>query len=683
MSHHHRNQQQGSSGIGARRARQAVSQGQVVGRWTLKERIGGGGNGEVWHATDGQEAVAIKFLKKSGEKAIARFHAEISAMKQSADIPGILPVLGDAFDAVVAATSTHANSCPEWFAMPLAEIAPRALAEASVQEVVVATHAWARTLTALHARGVSHRDVKPDNLFRWNNAWAVGDFGLVRIPEMPRVTHTTERLGPWAILPPEMRRVARNADGKAADVYLLAKTLWILLTREKNGFDGPYVPDDRVLSLESRCGWDSFVHPLEELIAASTRNDPFQRPTMQQFVEVLDKWKSAASNFHLRATENWRRTVVSTFSTHLPSRAIWKNTEHILAVLKIAAKYGSANHLYFPSGGGSDLEDAVTSVEPECIELHAGGVSVVHPHRLILEVFDDHPEWNYFRLETSSLAPSGAYDDAVDVATQADRSNVAGASNQDAACSSRYEEVTELEPGYYVDASAWSDEHYGVDEDGEPRPLPAQARLISRYFAGDFVIFGKRSPYNQSAKTYDARHARMNADEFRAHVESAIDHLNQSRASASVAPIALPRLYPPPKGAPNRFFNIVCHLTELARKRRRELERNAEARQGEPPFQYLFHRDQQDQALMEYLNGLDDEDAKKVEVLMYVGRDGDPVEYLCRLLAGNSPAAARSQVHGKGPLDEYLENVLLRSRRGELDIERPLEWEGTRGNSAK
>jgi len=36
---------------------------------------------------------------------------------------------------------------------------------------------------------------------------------------------------------PEMRRNPDKADGKCADVYSLAKTLWILLTKETKGFE--------------------------------------------------------------------------------------------------------------------------------------------------------------------------------------------------------------------------------------------------------------------------------------------------------------------------------------------------------------------------------------------------------------------------------------------------------------
>jgi serine/threonine protein kinase len=43
----------------------------------------------------------------------------------------------------------------------------------------VAIAAVTQTLAALAEHAISHRDLKPDNLFRLDEVWSVGDFGLV------------------------------------------------------------------------------------------------------------------------------------------------------------------------------------------------------------------------------------------------------------------------------------------------------------------------------------------------------------------------------------------------------------------------------------------------------------------------------------------------------------------------
>ena len=50
---------------------------------------------------------------------------------------------------------------------------------------------------------------------------------------------------------PEMRYNAKNADGKKADVYSLAKTLWIVLTGVDYGFEGRYEEDDAIIGLRN------------------------------------------------------------------------------------------------------------------------------------------------------------------------------------------------------------------------------------------------------------------------------------------------------------------------------------------------------------------------------------------------------------------------------------------------
>lgn len=121
---------------------------------------------------------------------------------------------------------------------------------------------------------------------------------------------------------------------------------------------------------------------------------------------------------------------------------------------------------------------------------------MVKPTRLLFESFGDDPEWNYFRLETGVLEPSGAY----------------GQYPTD-----WYEEdLTEIGGQTYADSSCWDRKEY----DG--KPLPEGSRLITRYFRGSFVIFQKTSFYNQAMNSYDPRHNEMDADEFREYIADEI-----------------------------------------------------------------------------------------------------------------------------------------------------------------
>lgn len=77
-------------------------------------------------------------------------------------------------------------------------------------QVVQAIEHIARTLAGLAADGVSHRDIKPDNLFQLNGEWAVGDFGLVKYPEHESATRHGRRLGPNVPVQSDLSHYARE-----------------------------------------------------------------------------------------------------------------------------------------------------------------------------------------------------------------------------------------------------------------------------------------------------------------------------------------------------------------------------------------------------------------------------------------------------------------------------------------
>ena len=159
--------------------------------------------------------------------------------------------------------------------------------------------------------------------------------------------------------------------------------------------------------------------------------------------------------------------------------------------------------MFLPAGGGLDLDAVIRSHEAGCLELLTGSVpNIVSPARVIFESFPGCLSLSYFRLETNQLAPFGVY----------------------GAQSSSSEEVVELSssPMHYIERMAWDDGHYSHDEDGRTIPLPQSARIATRWFSGSFVVFAKGSLYNQVGSTYDARHNKMSAIEFRAYMSTVI-----------------------------------------------------------------------------------------------------------------------------------------------------------------
>ena len=249
----------------------------------------------VWEAVDGEGMrVALKELKtrELDDEPYRRFRDEV-AFHRAGPHPGVLPVV----DADVPEAASEEQ--PAWLAMPIAKTVREALGDApTLDEVVGAVRAYATTLAALAEQGVHHRDLKPDNLFRSADDWVVGDFGLVTWPGKGAATEPGQKLGPAHFVAPEMVQDATQADAGPADVWSLAKVLWVLATGQNYPPPGQLRIDVTATRLR-----DYSAHPraagLEGILEQTTALDPTARPSMQYFAFELDAW----SNPHTRKDE--------------------------------------------------------------------------------------------------------------------------------------------------------------------------------------------------------------------------------------------------------------------------------------------------------------------------------------------------------------------------------------------
>jgi hypothetical protein len=131
--------------------------------------------------------------------------------------------------------------------------------------------------------------VKPDNLYRYEERWVVGDFGLVSFPSKEAITEDKRKLGPLYFLAPEMLSNPSTADGKPADVYSLIKTFWVLATGQNYPPPGQHGIEIPALTLSAY-----IEHPqarlLDRLIEDCTSHLPNSRPSMQEVATELQSW---------------------------------------------------------------------------------------------------------------------------------------------------------------------------------------------------------------------------------------------------------------------------------------------------------------------------------------------------------------------------------------------------------
>lgn len=198
-------------------------------------------------------------------------------------------------------------------------------------------------------------------------------------------------------------------------------------------------------------------------------------------------------DFYEKNRQAWIDIQNKIFPTGIPKNCEWTKLEDIISVLNTIGSVDNSNHMFYPTGGGLDVESSKLSSESNCIEIFTGLTDILKPKRMIFESFSD-PIWNYFRIETSELEPSGVYEEK-DYPS---------------------EELTEIESGKYVNRSNWDEGEY------KGQKLPKSARVLTRHLKGSFVIFAKSSYYNRNSSTYDARHNKMTSEEFREYIEKVI-----------------------------------------------------------------------------------------------------------------------------------------------------------------
>lgn len=259
-----------------------------LGPWRLGEKLGEGGNGIVWeaeHAETGQR-VALKVIKtrKVDREPYQRFLAEIRTLRQIREHPRVLPLL----DAHVPEEPSKTDK--PWFVMPIASSLAGELQEKNLAAVVAAVATIAETLAALREEHrLAHRDIKPANLYWLEENALIGDFGLVALPDPSGLTTEGKPLGPTHFIPFEMLNEPMSADPYAADVYSLAKTLWVLASGVSYPPPGHQPADGGALSIG---GYRPHPHSssLDRLISRATQTDPGLRPSVEEVASDLRAW---------------------------------------------------------------------------------------------------------------------------------------------------------------------------------------------------------------------------------------------------------------------------------------------------------------------------------------------------------------------------------------------------------
>jgi serine/threonine protein kinase len=292
--------------------------GYLISAYRIEKLVGMGGMGWVYHARHEITArsVALKILREDQlafDRSIDRMmrEASILASVSHAGIPRFFEcgMLDDG---------------RPWIAMELVEgssLAQRMRAPLDADTVIDFVSAVAEVLAAAHARGVTHRDLKPDNIILAPDdakyPVRVIDWGIAHHLAGMRFTNMNEAIGTPTYMAPEQAR--GGPTGGHSDVYGLGVVAYQALTGR-----APFVGATSVEilvqhlnrpapALAPRC--PDAPYGLVELVERMLAKTHTERPTAAEVHSLLGKLRMARQTPYLRAVDDGSAVPLPVYET--------------------------------------------------------------------------------------------------------------------------------------------------------------------------------------------------------------------------------------------------------------------------------------------------------------------------------------------------------------------------------
>ncbi len=200
--------------------------GQIIGKYRVLDRVGRGGMGTVYRATDEtlQREVALKVLNAelNDPEVARRFRAEAITVARLSH-PGIATIyeLFQHDGQWLMVMEFVRGETLEHLVNRSGPLAPHRAGELCMQALIGLAHA--------HSLGVVHRDLKPANLMiNETGAVKIMDFGIARVSGSEHLTNAGFMMGTPAYMAPEQ---VMGADvDQRADLYAMGVVFYRLTT---------------------------------------------------------------------------------------------------------------------------------------------------------------------------------------------------------------------------------------------------------------------------------------------------------------------------------------------------------------------------------------------------------------------------------------------------------------------
>ncbi len=250
--------------------------GEKVSHYRIEDKLGGGGMGVVYRATDLKldRVVALKFLPPELSNDAERKERFIIEAKAASALDH--PNIGTIYEV----DETKDGRLFIAMAYYKGETLKKKFSQGPIplDEAVNITQQIARGLEKVHAEDIIHRDIKPANVIVTEDGLAkILDFGLAKLVTVTSITGSGTAMGTPAYMSPEQTR-GSDVDART-DLWSLGVLLFEMVTGELP-FKGGH-PQAVILSiLNNEPPWEELgrkAPSLEPIVRRALKKDPAKR----------------------------------------------------------------------------------------------------------------------------------------------------------------------------------------------------------------------------------------------------------------------------------------------------------------------------------------------------------------------------------------------------------------------
>jgi serine/threonine protein kinase len=263
----------------------------TVGNYQLTAVLGSGGMGRVYlaHSPSGRR-VAVKVIQADlvQEPEIRRrFAREVAASR----------AVSGFFTAGVIDADLDAE--PPWLVTtyipgPSLSAAVRQVGPLPVASVRAIGAALAEALTAIHAAGLIHRDLKPGNILLASDGPRLIDFGISTLSGSQTITRAGVMMGSPGYMSPE--QIEGRDIGPPADVFALGAVLVFAVTGRKP-FGGDTLPSTLYQTVHAPPDLSQVPAELLPLVTSCLDKDPSRRPDLRTVLRECTSGQNLAGMF--------------------------------------------------------------------------------------------------------------------------------------------------------------------------------------------------------------------------------------------------------------------------------------------------------------------------------------------------------------------------------------------------